>query len=502
MSTGELNERATASVMMGDPDGPERFVDSLGESVPTFIDPRLDLLSEHFNARRFSRLDYHVPFPKRGIYKPEWLPDEYRERIRGSIKTDLEGYVICSGTSKIYTNQNHRVVIGTRPCQARAVNRAGVCRLHGGALHPANRKLSAQTSGKIPANRVHKLDRVQKFMQGFLKFDELTDEEVIGGFIFNDQGRPIASTKLGNTVHQGLTQELFKRMTRYMQMKLPIMLERISSIATSDVVEPETQLKASIWMAERTMGKTPEVVLHGQTEAPYEGILQQVLSGSRDERRAQRALGSGGGEDDPNIIDGEVVDFDDGDESGEGEPDSDDFDTPGDGDSVGDSASSEFGNPGQDGDLQPTDAGISSTGGGETDPGSDTGSLESVSGRIENAKDIRDRIKKAKSRRFAARANGAPLDQPLDQTSWVVEFKPIPLGVLGISKPGICTTRVRAYKARFYAPIHQTVTVLARIKARQEQYEAGDPHVDWWVDFTERNQDGIFPESSQHEKDV
>lgn len=55
-----------------------------------------------------------------------------------------------------------------------------------------------------PAERVVKLNRPQKFMQGFLDISEITDEEIQGMFIYNDDGTKCSSMVLGVKIHQQL----------------------------------------------------------------------------------------------------------------------------------------------------------------------------------------------------------------------------------------------------------------------------------------------------------
>lgn len=451
--TAEQWRAKVASTTMGDPDGPDRYVDYLDETVPTFIDPRLDLVSPR--TRNDPKLDVHIPFKKRGIYKAEWLPEEYFERNRGSIKVDLEGYVICGGS--VPTGDG-----GFRPCAARARNRCGFCNRHGGALHPADKKMSAQNIVAVPEDRVEKLDRVQKFMQGFLKFEDLDDEEVLGAFIRNDEGRPIASTKLGDTIHQGLTKELLKRMNRFMQMKLPNMLKVIADIAESPIAEPADRHKAAVWMAERVMGKNPDVVLFGKSEAHYESILDQIESGSRESFRNQSGMRSLDSANNAGriagLIDGEVID-------GEIDEDEDDVVYDPSGQSV-----TAVGNSGQDrnhagtvGDVRRVGQSDTATtvGGTESDlhTGDDVdptglvaGGLASAQMRIDSAKEARQRIKDAKRRRFAARATGA---NGLDQIPWIYLRTPIKDG--------------SGWRLKWYPPSAQTERTLELWRIQEQQ---------------------------------
>lgn len=437
---------------MGDPDGPEVFIPSLGREVPTYIDPRVDLITNKRTAAIFKRLSYHVPFKLRGIYKPEWLPHDYAEHMgeAGEIRTNFEGFVMCSETSK---------ASGGDKCGNLAVNRTNVCRNHGGALHPADKKFGGgaiMTASVIANNpeRVAALDRTQKFMQGLLAVEDLTDDEITGAYVLTDDGRPVSNTKLGVKFQQMMVKELHRRMNNFMQMKLPTMLKRVAEIAESDIVEPETALKAAIWTAERQMGKTPEVLIHAQTGAPYESILDRLESGSRDAYRksvesqrvenAQLEIGTGGSGT-PGVYseDGEPLDVF---EVDDGEEDPDD----GEGNSRDADAAADFVR------IRPGDE-------SRTDDESGHGSGESSYSRATEleekaakAKRIIAERKKAQKRRYAARAQGAT---QLNDMWWLPIFKDriVQRGGKKVKMGRICT---------LVCPDDQNERTLAKIAAQ------------------------------------
>lgn len=259
---------------LGDADGPDRFVDSLGIEVPTFVDPRLDLV--HPRRQKFKYLDYHVPFNMRGNFKPEDWPEAYREYVGQSVKTDLDGMVLCAAMSSR---------AGGDRCGTKAVNRVMFCRAHGGALHPADKKLSARTLNPMAPERIEKLDRVQKFMQGLLSVEDLEEDEIKGSFVRNDHGVPIKSRLLGIAFEQQIQQELHRRLNEYLRSKAPEMLKVVTDIALNPIAEDQDRFKAAVWAFERVGGKTPEVTIHGKTELPYEQIMDGVHAGSREDHR-------------------------------------------------------------------------------------------------------------------------------------------------------------------------------------------------------------------------
>ena len=253
--------------------------------------------------------------------------------------------------------------------------------------------MSIKTVNDAPLERVAGLDRPQRFMQGFITVEELADEEIQGMFIFNDAGQKVRSTALGVKIHQQIAQELHRRLNRYLQTKTASMLEVMVNIAESELVEPADRIKAAQWVAERTLGKTPDVIIHGRTEQPYESIFQAIDAGSRQDYREK--IGSTrlelGGEPDE-IFDVEVIE----------EPEHSDPE----GNSSGETDSSSR----------------------HPDPGSGVEYARAVSDRRDEAsreQELKKARSKAKQRRYAARAVGATNTQDMQ---WLIEWKFLPTG--------------------------------------------------------------------------
>jgi len=373
-TTSDLDQGLT----FGDADGPDTFVDSLGIVVPTFLDPRDDLIPP--KARGYKRVRHHIPFKMRGYFKSTAWPETYREQITFTV--DEHGYVICTALNK-----------AGKKCSNLAANRMPFCRNHGGGLHPLDKKMSIKSVGDAPVERVAGLDRPQKFMQGFITVEELADEEVSGMYILNDAGQRVRSTALGVKIHQQIAQELHRRLNRFLQTKTASMLEVMVDIAESELVEPADRIKAAQWVAERTLGKTPEVLIHAKTEQPYESIFQTIDAGSRQDYRekvSSTRLELGGKPDE--IFDVEVIE-----EPQDSSP-----------------TRSDSGNPDRD-SRQP-------------DPGSSLEYARSVSDRRDQAsreQEIKKARTKAKQRRYAARAVGATNTQDMQ---WLIEWKFLPTG--------------------------------------------------------------------------
>lgn len=404
----DLDKGTTA----GDADGPGVWVEELGCEVPSFIDERLDLVAK-WNGRdkAFQRLSHHVPFKLRGPFTPADWPHAHRMRM-GQVRTDLAGFVLCTGINRGREDRG-----GGKVCKSRAVNRTMFCGAHGGALHPADRKISAMSVAPLPPDRIENLDRVQKFMQGFIKLEELDDDEIQGGFVRNSEGMPINGWRLGAKFQAQLTKELHRRLNEFLKTKTPDMLKVMVDIAENDLFEAADRIKAATWVAERTMGKTPDVLVTATTDAPYQSILAGIEAGSRESYRenvSSRRLEIGESDyESMEIIDAEVdntdADWNEG------------FDV--------------ANTSGQD---QLRDS-------GEREPDGDAlGRADRIeddrSRRLERAKALR----KAKARRYAARAVGAT---SLSDTPWLVEF---------VQSKG-------EWKMKLWPPDKQSPTIVDRI---------------------------------------
>ena len=396
--------------LMGKPDGPFVFVPELGVEVPTYVDPRQDLIMP--KARGFKRLSHHIPFNMRGEFKPQWLPPRYYAMYGHQYETDTEGYALCHGKTKDGSQ-----------CKCKAVNRSPYCPNHGGALHPADKKLSAQNVAieYVEQERIENLDRVQQFMSGLISVSDLDDDEIIGAYVRNNEGRPIINKKLGAKFQQQMTQELIRRMHRLMQMKLPNMIKAMIDIAESDFAEPADRIRASQYVIDRVMGKTPDVVFHGGTDQPYEAILSGITleGGSREDYR-RGVLSS---RPDQKPLDVAVVD-----DETELEPN---------------------GDFGSNGDSNGNDLrGTVSDDAHAISGNQDTGPVVNGVSRVDDAKEAKERLKRAKTRRFAARSQGIIHGDP----AWLLEYIELKSG---------------GFKVKVYPPELQTEAVIDRIKTKQ-----------------------------------
>ena len=384
---------------MGDPDGPMRFIPSLGMEVPTYIDPRHDLRSQYRSAGAHKPVDYHVPVDMRGAYKPKQLADYDPEQNYPTL-TD-SGKVRCGGL---------------RPdgqiCQKAARNRSGFCSNHGGALHPAD-KLFSSARGIAPSD-ASKLSRLQKVELGIIPVSELSDEEIARQQVKEDDGTFSVQTKMLSAKIMGqMRSEFFERADTFVRQNVMDMLEEMRKIALSPVEEAKDKITAITWLTERALGKTPDVIITNRTDSPFDELIGDVTGGSRDAYRQQRGL--------TNFIEGEVV-------SGEIIEGEDEEDEPEDSDGYGsptadrieeESGSNvvlEFGNGEATLRDSPEDDNESISGGQEAEPSDllpapiDKTAWAKVTQITDIAKEKRDakeRIKRNRSRKYAARAQGA-----------------------------------------------------------------------------------------------
>lgn len=458
---------------LGKADGPYEYRPELDCEVPTYISPRKDLIPTGRGSKvNVPTLMHHVPYCFRGPFKVKDLPEKYLETISDKIKVDQDGMVLCTGMLR----GDHPQRREARPCRAWASNRVLLCRNHGGALHPADKKITSMRSQKPDEEKQEQLTRVEKVIMGLIPINDLSDEEIVNAYVLNDEGKPVSNVKLGQRLQQEMTKELMQRMQNLMQKHLPEMIETMAKLATSPSVEPADRIKASIWMAERIMGKTPNVIVHADADKPYERIFDSIDGGSREDFRRAKAIestrvdgpgrmerlaASVAGE----VQDAEVEDIDEDNISDEEmeeyfenreELESQGFNSPEIKDAI-DVLDTEA--QGRSVDDDQSDDGNSST---DPNPGySYAARLEEEQKRIaQERKEARERIKRSRNRRFAMRASGVDGNDPM----WLLEYGPYKeIQIKGVK----CTVR----HARLILPDAQTPAIVDRVTASYAQWE-------------------------------
>ena len=264
-----------ASLYMGDPDGPLRFIKSLGMEVPTYISPRIDLQTQYRSAGAHVCVDYHIPPDCRGVYVPTQLADY-----------DPDTHYPLTDKHKVRCG-------GLKPdgqiCQKAARNRTGFCSNHGGSLHPAD-KLFASERGIMPSDPT-KLTRLQKVEMGMIAVRELTDEEIAKQQVRNDDGTFSKTTPvLAARIIAQMRQEFFERADRFVRENALDLMEEMRKIAMSNVAEDKDKIQAITWLTERALGKTPDVLITNKTDAPFDQLMGDVVGGSREAFRNQSGL--------------------------------------------------------------------------------------------------------------------------------------------------------------------------------------------------------------------
>lgn len=294
----------------------------------------------------------------------------------------------------------------------------------------AYRRAKYENRKNVEKSELAKMDRVERFVKGFLETSELADDELSGRFIRDDSGKPHHIAQLeslsrpGNRFVAKLNKELSLRLNEYIKSKSMRAVQVVFEIADSDACEPSDRFKAATWLAERVIGKTPDVLLTGDVTKVYEDIFEpQIESGSREDYR-KRIESVRGEAVEQLALEAEIVEDE---QRKEFSYEEDDLEatsqTVGYGSEDGDSGSSGISLSSDDGERSSLSPVLS-------DSSEDTGITVVGEARAEKRAEI-ERFKKArqkaKQRRFAARAVGAT---SLEKLPYLLEFQLIKTGVL------------------------------------------------------------------------
>jgi hypothetical protein len=246
-------------------------------------------------------------------------------------------------------------------------------------------KQNRYLSGYYKVDDVAAMDRVEKFCKNQLDPSELAMDEVLGNFIRDDDGIPVLSKDLPDRFIPKFKKELNRRLSLKVSQLAPRALDIIFEIANSDLAEPSDRLKAATFLLERVIGKTPETLLLGQADQPYQEIITKIEGGRREEYRALKS-GNGNG----TVIEAEIVD-----------------------DKIEDN-------------RKVTDSSVSSREGSNDssvrEQSTTSDAATNIEERKKELKKARDRIKKAKQQRLVAKLTGA---KSVSQIPWIACFNPI-----------------------------------------------------------------------------
>ncbi len=296
---GNMNAGASDEEMetYGKPDGPMVFIPEFGEEVGTFTQKREDLYKAKDPGK--VSLMHHVPRKYRGYFKPSQCANYDPEEFE--YLTDDHGYALCTAVKS-----------NGADCTLKAVHRSWLCTVHGGKLHPLDKVISdaraampgGNASKELVAPEVKdRMTRWQLLLHGFIKVEDLDDEELARGQCRQPDGtfsnQP--PKNIPKFLHDEMTKRLFERANEQMRGHLMGAVAALGTIASGDAYEPQDRIKAAQLIIERVLGKNPDVIVHKQ-DAPWEIALRAIGGGTRAESRAARGLDPDTGQ--PMVLEG------------------------------------------------------------------------------------------------------------------------------------------------------------------------------------------------------
>lgn len=242
---------------------------------PDVYVPYLDMMLPTFINKVDNHLGYHVPWQYRG----KWRVEEWMD-----LPETSEGFARCHGTTK-----------NDKTCKVAAVNFSLFCSNHGGALHPLDRY------ERDPRG----MSRREKFLEGYITVDDLDEEELARGEVRGADGRfPATPSKVvPRSMHDEMIKELFARADEKLRTSLVDSVGVMQEIAMGSAYEPADRIKAAQWIYERMRGKVPTEIKVSQDE-PWEMVVQEVAGGSRAASRAERGTATS---EDLETLEAEVV---------------------------------------------------------------------------------------------------------------------------------------------------------------------------------------------------
>lgn len=253
--------------LVGIPDGPVKFVEELGEDVPTF----------RKEPPRRKCLMHHVPLHKRGTFRPDQLAnyDPTRE-----YRTDPMGYLLCYAKVKDQTTGEER------RCKRKAENRFPRCASHGGGLHPWD-KVAEKPSQPLTEEQFQAMSRYQQYKAGFITIDDLTDEELaLQGFRAKN-GKIYQPKKLDRELALAFNRALFDRASQELRNGTVKAATTLVKMVEDPNLDAALRLKAATEILDRNLGKAANVVTVTH-QAPWEEMFEAIQGGKRRDARIQR----------------------------------------------------------------------------------------------------------------------------------------------------------------------------------------------------------------------
>lgn len=235
---------------VGSPDGPSKFVPAIGLNVGTFtMEP----------GGTKPALNYHVPLNIRGTYRPGECADFDPD---GAYRVDKLGFAMCVGTTA-----------ADEPCKRKAVNRSGLCVVHGGRLHPLDR---LQQDTDEPETEVP-LSRYQMFLVGQITVEDLDDEELMAFGFRKADGKLFKPKNIPREMVQAFTRAIFDRSLDKLKTSALEAANTLASIMVDTNVDASVRRLAAESILDRTVGKAP-LLVSITADKPWEMVFEAIAA--------------------------------------------------------------------------------------------------------------------------------------------------------------------------------------------------------------------------------
>jgi hypothetical protein len=178
---------------------------------------------------------------------------------------------------------------------------------------PAFQSYAAIEERERNMRRAAAMTRSEALRLGFITVEDLDDEEILRGRCkevanVDHNGDPVAyrfpqgkAPALPQDLYEALAAEHKKRMNEKLRQISDRALETMVEVMDDKTAEPADRFKASQYLFERVVGKTPDKVAVTVEKAPWEEVFEGIAQSTRGQSRRLR------GQEQP-TIDAEVVD--------------------------------------------------------------------------------------------------------------------------------------------------------------------------------------------------
>lgn len=126
----------------------------------------------------------------------------------------------------------------------------------------------------------HISERMQKVLDGEIKVEDLTDEEIFRGQIKSDKGdfRGRPSDMIPRKFYNAATQELMRRFQARVNETLEPALKVLEQIANNPKAPADARYKSAVYLIERAAGKVPEKTEMKLEVAKWEEDIEGILT--------------------------------------------------------------------------------------------------------------------------------------------------------------------------------------------------------------------------------